>query len=896
MTESGDHSFGKYQIEAEIGRGGFGTVYRALDTGLERQVALKILDPLLMRDNGWVMSFRKEARVTARLEHPHIVPVYEIGEERERLFIAMKLIEGGSLATHILQKGALSWEESLRIVQEVASALDFAHGRQVAHRDLKPGNILLGPDGCVLTDFGFARLLGDNSMSLSLSGGVVGTPPYMAPEIWEGRRDAGKQADVYALGCILYEMVTGQVLFNGDTPPAIMLAHFKPLALPATWPVGVPAGLGEILSVALSQEPDTRYAGAGEMAQALGRLVTDCLAGPYQALEEALAAGEWETALQIAGSIRAQNTGYRDVRALAEKAAAGRERAQRAAWAGQWQQQAEAALAEGNLAGARTAALQWQKMAPEDEKAHIFLANLAEADDKAKPVAGEGKAVANQPAVRNKAPATGSEAVSRPFAGARKKDISTGTPTRHRLWIAAFFGFGLLLLIICLIAVSLIAVPKRAPVALLSPTITPAGLPVAAATSAVLAPTQTATRIPTLTAINTPVTPAAPAATPTTTRMPALAVMETAVMLIGRGVSVYGGQFSPDGQIILTADNDGTARLWDRQGNELAVLRRHEERVWSAVFSPDGQTILTAHDDGTARLWDRQGNELAVLRGHEDEVWSAVFSPDGQTILTASWDHTARLWDRQGRELAVLLGHEDNVWSAVLSPDGQTILTDSSDRTARLWDRQGNELAVLRGHEQWVYLAVFSPDGQTILTAGFDGTARLWDRQGNELAVLRAHVSGAWSAVFSPDGQAILTGTKDYTARLWDRQGNELAVLRGHEELVRSAAFSPDGQTILTASWDHTARMWDRQGRELAVLLGHEDFVWSAVLSPDGQTILTASSDGTARLWDRQGNELAVLRGHEERVWSAVFSPDGQTILTGSDDGTARLWLVSRTP
>jgi hypothetical protein len=380
MTESGDHSFSKYQIEAEIGRGGFGTVYRALDTGLERPVALKILDPLLMRDSGWVMSFRKEARVTALLEHPHIVPVYEIGEERERLFIAMKLIEGGSLATHILQKGAMSWEESLRIVQEVASALDFAHGRQVAHRDLKPGNILLGPDGCVLTDFGFARMLGDNSMSLSLSGGVVGTPPYMAPEIWEGRRDAGKQADVYALGCILYEMVTGQVLFNGDTPPAVMLAHFKPLALPATWPAGVPAGLGEILSVALSPEPDTRYAGAGEMAQALGRLATDSLAGPYQALEEALAAGEWETALQIAGSIRAQNTGYRDVRALAEKAAAGRERTQRAAWAGQWQQQAEAALAEGNLAGARTAALQWQKMAPEDEGVKAFLTGFAESD------------------------------------------------------------------------------------------------------------------------------------------------------------------------------------------------------------------------------------------------------------------------------------------------------------------------------------------------------------------------------------------------------------------------------------------------------------------------------------------------------------------------------------
>jgi WD40 repeat protein len=782
MTESGDHSFSKYQIEAEIGRGGFGTVYRAVDRSLERPVALKILDPLLMRDSGWVMSFRKEARVTARLEHPHIVPVYEIGEERERLFIAMKLIEGGSLATHILQKGALSWEESLRIVQEVASALDFAHGRQVAHRDLKPGNILLGPDGCVLTDFGFARLLGDNSMSLSLSGGVVGTPPYMAPEIWEGRRDAGKQADVYALGCILYEMVTGQVLFNGDTPPAIMLAHFKPLALPATWPAGVPAGIGEILSVALSPEPDTRYAGAGEMAQALSRLATDSLAGPYQALEEALAAGEWEKALQIAGSIRAQNSGYRDVRALAEKAAAGRERAQRAAWAGQWQQQAEAALAEGNLAGARTAALQWQKMAPEDEKAQIFLANLADTGDRVKPVAGEGKAVANEAAAGGEAQVTGSVLVSRPFAGARKKDISTGTPTQHRLWIAAFFGLGLLVLIISLIAVS---------------------------------------RTPNL-------------------------------------------------------------------------LLRHTSDLNSAVFSPDGLTILTASWDRTARLWDHQGNELAVLRGHEGPVSSAVFSPDGQTILTVSRDHTARLWNRQGNELAVLRGHENSVGSAVFSPDGLTILTASDDGTARLWNRQGNELAVLRGHENSVGSAVFSPDGLTILTASDDGTARLWNRQGNELAVLRGHENSVGSAVFSPDGQTILTAGYG-TVRLWDRQGNELAVLPGHVGLVYLAVFSPDGQTILTAGYG-TVRLWDRQGNELAVLRGHKDFVWSAVFSPDGQTILTAGFDHTARLWDRQGKKLAVLRGHKESVNSAVFSPDGQTILTASWDRTARLWPVPRTP
>jgi WD40 repeat protein len=331
--------------------------------------------------------------------------------------------------------------------------------------------------------------------------------------------------------------------------------------------------------------------------------------------------------------------------------------------------------------------------------------------------------------------------------------------------------------------------------------------------------------------------------------------------------------------------------LRDRQWNELTVLRGHEDRVTSAVFSPDGQTILTASFDGTARLWDGQGSELAALRGHRHRsaVWSAIFSPDGETILTASSDWTTWLWDRQGNELAVLRGHVGSV-IAVFSPNGQTILTAGTDGTARLWDRQGNELAVLRGHGDSVRSAIFSPDGETILTASDDGAARLWDRRGNELVVLRGHDATVWSAIFSPDGEAILTASDDGTARLWNRQGNELAVLRGHGDSVRSAVFSPDGQTILTASSDGTARLWDRQGNELAVLRGHDATVWSAIFSPDGEAILTASDDGAARLWDRQGNELAVLRGHERPIYSAVFSPDGQTILTASGDRTARLY------
>ncbi len=379
-------------------------------------------------------------------------------------------------------------------------------------------------------------------------------------------------------------------------------------------------------------------------------------------------------------------------------------------------------------------------------------------------------------------------------------------------------------------------------------------------------------------------------------------------VLRGHTAPVSSAVFSPDGQLIVTASMDGTARLWSQDGTPLAVFTAHTDDIHhsaftptdditSVVFSPDGQTILTASDAGIARLWDRQGKELAIFTGHTYGISSAIFSPDGATILTASGDWTVRLWNRQGQLLGVL-NHEAGVNTIVFSPDGQFILTASFDNTARLWDRQGKELAVLQGHTEGLNSAVFSPDGQSIVTASADGTARLWDRQGKTLTTFTRHHDDAdnelydyvTSAVFSPDGQSILTAAADNTARLWDRQGKELAVLQGHTNTVISAIFSPDGQTILTASDDGTARLFHRDGQQIALFQGHSSAVTSAVFSPDGRTMLTASADGTARLWEQQSSEYAVLHGHTSPIIDATFSPDGQYILTAPLNGTPRLW------
>lgn len=266
---------GRYEILDELGQGGFAVVHRGRDTILDRPVALKELKPILLGDAEWVQRFHREAKTIARLDHPRIVPIYDIYELEQRLFIVMRLVEGSSLEELIAAKKQLAWSEAIEIFSGVADGLTYAHTQNVLHRDLKPANILIdAKQGAMLSDFGLAKLTSESSMSLSASGTIVGTPHYIAPEIWEGKKNS-VLSDIYALGCILYETLTGEKIFKGDTPPAVMMAHFTPLALPPTWPDGVPAGLTEVLAQALARNPHDRYRSAAELAAALAALPVD---------------------------------------------------------------------------------------------------------------------------------------------------------------------------------------------------------------------------------------------------------------------------------------------------------------------------------------------------------------------------------------------------------------------------------------------------------------------------------------------------------------------------------------------------------------------------------------------------------------------------------------------
>jgi serine/threonine-protein kinase len=274
-----DDTLGKYKILENLGKGGFGTVYLAQDLTLDRPAALKVLHPALAADVDFLDRFRQEARVAARFRHPNLVGVYEVGEEQGRFFIAMEYMPGGSLKGRLEQQGRLSYNESHRILQQVCTGLQLAHSQGLVHRDIKPGNILFSADGqAVLSDFGLVKAASLSSGSAS-SSGMVGTPFYKAPELWLGKPPASPATDVYALACVLYEMLSGELLFPGDTPDQVIARHLvlEPDFSAGWLPEETPAGVEAVLRKALARDPGGRYADAAAFGQAL-----EVLEGPQQ--------------------------------------------------------------------------------------------------------------------------------------------------------------------------------------------------------------------------------------------------------------------------------------------------------------------------------------------------------------------------------------------------------------------------------------------------------------------------------------------------------------------------------------------------------------------------------------------------------------------------------------
>ena len=265
--------FGRYCLIEMLGQGGMGEVWRAFDTHTERSVAVKLLVHDLVDSTSYQQRFRHEAKIAANLDEPHVVPIFDFGDVDGRLFVSMRLVEGQDLQT-LLADQVLEPARVVLIIEQIASALNAAHRTGLVHRDVKPSNILIAEDDfAYLIDFGIARCSGDTG-GLTKPGTTIGTWDYMAPERFTSSL-AAASGDIYALTCVLYESLSGQMPFPGDSLEQIAAGHmFKPAPKVSTVNPDVPAAMDEVIAKGMHKEPDQRYPTTKALAQAARAALT----------------------------------------------------------------------------------------------------------------------------------------------------------------------------------------------------------------------------------------------------------------------------------------------------------------------------------------------------------------------------------------------------------------------------------------------------------------------------------------------------------------------------------------------------------------------------------------------------------------------------------------------
>jgi WD40 repeat protein/predicted Ser/Thr protein kinase len=900
--------FGDYELLEEIGRGGMGVVYKARQVSLNRVVALKMILTGQLADDADVKRFHAEAEAAARLDHPGIVPVFEVGKHDGHHYFSMAFVEGESLAREMVD-GLPRPRDAARLLKQVAEAVTYAHVEGVVHRDLKPANILIDRNGQPrLTDFGLAKRV-EGGGGLTQTGQIVGTPSYMPPEQANGQRDVGPLADVYSLGAVLYCLLTGRPPFQADNALDTLLQVLdRDPVPPRQLNAAVPRDLNTVCLKCLEKEPRKRYGSARELVADLGRYLDGrpILARPASMWERTVkwvcrrpaAAALVGVSVAAAVVLLVGGLGFNAQlqRALGDVA----------------RKQTDLDRANGEVQSALgDLAVKQKDLDEANGRAKAHEQNAKSADELAQAQARKAQGVlltAQSVALRPDNPGL---ALLLAVEGAqRHRDLLAN----HALWDA---------LEACREERTLIH-----PCAVHAAEFSPDG--------------------------KWALTCGGDGAA----RVWDVATGREICRLKDCDVPVVIGHFSPNGRRVLTishpryddryerefpgkvSDVDWkksvpVARLWDPADGKLIASwwqpHRGGKHVFvtplTAEFSPDSKIVATAfgmYPDGIAEVRDAEtGKLVCTLAGHKWAVVSAEFSPDSRRVVTASIDETARIYEADtGKLVHELKGHTTELAAAGFGPNGKRVVTYGHGFThrqlvpgmlgvqwretyehsaARLWDAEtGKELPGLNwpgGARNWVWSVSFSHDGSRIVTAGREDVSEdrfaIWDAANGKRAVNfksdTARRMRTNHAVFSPDDRRVASASAEKAASIWDAAtGEELLVLPGHQEAVRTVAFSRDGRWLITTGDDNTARIWDVAERAVSPR--------RRMLSRLPSLTFFGLNGNHAYCFGRAGGRVSVLdtaTGEEIAHGEVPSQPFGLRYQTGK---LASKWLAFRDP
>jgi WD40 repeat protein/serine/threonine protein kinase len=929
-----------YRITGEVAQGGIGRILRARDDRLDRPVALKEL----LTSAGAVAEerFVREALLTARLQHPAIVPLYEAGRwPSGEPFYAMKYVSGRSFAEVILECRDL--EQRLGLlphVLAVAEAVAYAHSERIIHRDLKPSNILVGAFGeTVVIDWGLAKDLAaeqhgrDTPMGavdgapgpessnadaghsgttpscsqrmpigeLTMQGAIVGTPAYMPPEQAKGQR-VDERADVYALGAILYHLLAGLCPYDGDSALAVLreVVTRSPLPLEQRQK-GIPHDLLTIVKKAMARDPADRYPSAKELAADLLRFQTGQIvaAHKYSSVElfERFARRYRATLLVGAAAfvLLSITLGLGIHHNIAQRYRA--EAGEAAAIAAQ--RQATARADDLTLVQARAAverdpneALAWLKSLSASSnrwpEARLIAAD-AQTHGLATVLRGH-EALINDLRFSpdGKLLATASDDHS-----ARLWEVATGKSYSlpghtDETWTVDFSPSGRLLA-----SSSKDKTIRIWHVETHEPRKVLAGHTMAV--TAVLFLSE-----------DTLVS----GSDDKTVRLWDLRTGQGRV--VAENSLLFGAPRSADRKRLALSGVDGVLRIYDSEQGELQNFTGADSPLVRAIFSPTDETVASLSRDGTVRKWDLKTGESQILEDNlptpRPILYPAVsairFSRDGKWLAAGGWDQVVRLWEMTTGKIRILEGHQGVVARVAFSPDSKRLATGSFDHTVRLWDLESGDSRVLRGFEDAVTGVAFSPDGKVLAVASHDKTVRLFPTSTTLHRTLTDRTAAFLTAAFSPDGKRLIVGGNDGAVRLWELATGACTLFVGHKTRVQWVSFSPNGELIASAGADHAVRVWDLSGREIWATSGDLDHdvksggksAWKhmSTFSPDSRLLAAPGEDGTVQIVDFDSGTMQSLTGHVNQVLALAFSADGKFLASGGKDGTVRLWNLER--